>query len=415
MSNLDTSSGVLRSDIHDISTLDLVNYKGTTISLLNIFTEISIHESIFMPVCSGYITILESDNLFEDLPVTGEETLNISYAGLHSDIIDRTFYVYSIESIDDEYGSATAHTLKFCSHEVMRNKSQRISRAFTKLSPNDIVKKILKKDLNSNKDIYVEKASNTVNYIAPNITPFAVISQIATRSHSSTVGAGGLYLFYEDADGYNFRSIESLFDEAGFNYSITDQGLIDNILKDDSIVLAHSYDNLVNTVEGISSGTLGNNFDIIDLDSKKVVKAGFNYFDDSDFARVKRISGETDRHVSNKFNKSNLGITAVLVGTDNAKDLTIGQRQNRIATISNGPRLNVEVPINIAIRAGSIINMTMPSKLRDDKSIPSESEFVSGKYIATSVRQIFYQHSGVTVMALTKDGIGVNSNKRFGL
>lgn len=413
--SVNNESGTIRSDIHDILALELVGHSGESVSLKNIFTEISINESIFTPSCTGTIVILESDNLVEELPIIGEETLIIAYTGLHSDdIIERSFYVYALATEEDESGQGAAHTLKFCSHEVLANKSQRISRAFNKLAPSSIVSKILKTDIGSDKKIDIERASNTIEYIAPNISPFAVISQVATRSHSIRNGDGALYLFYEDADGYNFKSVESMFNAPSYNYTIGDQGLSDNMMGDDSIILAHSYENVVNTMNNISTGVFGNNYNIIDLDKKELVAAGFNYFDDKDFKSVPRVNGETGRRVSPNIDTSKGGITSTIVGTDINRDLSMGRRQNRIATITNGPKLNVEVPINIMLRAGSTIEIHKPTNDRDDTEIPGDDEIISGVYLVTSLKQVFYQHSGISVLSLSKDGVGVVDNSPSG-
>ena len=400
----------MRSDVHEIISLDLINFNGQSISLKDLFSEISLQESIFLPFCSGYITVLESHNVFEDLPITGEETLKISYKGLHSDIIDREFYVYSLSTAASEIGAMAAHKLMFCSYETMINKSKRVSRAFTNMTPSNVIKAIVRTELDSKKDVHVEDSTNTVNYISPNVTPFAIAASMAPRAHNAAIPSGGLYLFYESADGFNFRSIESLLDGDTFNYKISEQGLGDNVFNDDSIVLKHSFVSPINTVNNITSGVMGNNIQMLDLDNRTMSSAGFDYFDDAQYKSVKKIErGDPEsRFVSSNFKlKTTQGINAVMVGTDVTRDATIGRRQNRLATLKSGPRVHIEVPINFAMRAGSLIKLHMPTRLVIDNKLKTDDVFLTGVYLVTACRHIFSQHSGTTAIELVKDSYAV--------
>lgn len=398
------------STVHKIITLELINYKGNAISLKELYVEVSIHEGIFTPFCSGYIQLLESFNLFEDLPITGEETLKISYTGLHSDIIDREFAVYAIDTASSEVGSMAAHVLKFCSVEVIDNKRKRLSRAFTGLSPATVVTNIIRTDLNSKKDIEVEESPTTVNYISPYVTPFAVCATMASRSYSPLAGPGSLYVFYEDADGYKFKSVELLYTGEHFNYIISEQGLSDNVFNDDSIVIKHSFEAPVNTMANMQSGVLGNNIQMLDLDSKKLVSVGYDYYDDEQYKTVKKMdAGDPESRfvTSDSKLKTNECANSVRISNDVGRDVARGRRQNRIATLTSGPKVHIEVPINCALRAGSMIRLEMPSKNITDEKIKKNDEFVTGIYLASNIRQVFTQESGYSMLELVKDGYNI--------
>ena len=100
------------------------------------------------------------------------------------------------------------YKLNFCSIELLNNRSTTLSESFFKSSPDSIVKKCLSRI--SNKNITIEESANTIDYIAPSISPFEVINYMTSRTISKKYPNTGTYVFYEDMKEFNFKTIDSL-------------------------------------------------------------------------------------------------------------------------------------------------------------------------------------------------------------
>ena len=164
----------------EIIELSITNFAGKTESLVGMYDLLEIQEDIFSPICSGSARVLDMNNVFEDLPIVGEETISLTYKDEESAEITREFVVFSISDKVKYNGKGSVYTINFCSEEMMYNRVRLISRAFTNMSCSDIVKKVLAFDLNSTKSVVVEDTMAAINYIAPTVHPFAVITSMVS-------------------------------------------------------------------------------------------------------------------------------------------------------------------------------------------------------------------------------------------
>ena len=63
----------------EIIELSITNFAGKTESLVGMYDLLEIQEDIFSPICSGSVRVLDMNNVFEDLPIVGEETIRLTY------------------------------------------------------------------------------------------------------------------------------------------------------------------------------------------------------------------------------------------------------------------------------------------------------------------------------------------------
>ena len=61
-----------------VETIELVTSTGRSVDLSSLFRDISLFEDMFSTSMSGYVLIEDALNLIEELPIVGEEYLNIS-------------------------------------------------------------------------------------------------------------------------------------------------------------------------------------------------------------------------------------------------------------------------------------------------------------------------------------------------
>ena len=200
-------------------------------------------ESITSPVISGTLVMVDSGaNLISSLPIQGTERIVITLVAPNDEEHTYDLHVYKIGS---RFGAERfqTYTLGLISKEGLLNEGIRITKTL-KGKANDIVKSLLKDYIKTDKEVDQENTKFNIIFNAGKRSPFAVINSIQSKSvansstaketeskgtdkttstnssvsslkptdsseYSSVTGSAG-YFFFENKDGYVFKSIDTL-------------------------------------------------------------------------------------------------------------------------------------------------------------------------------------------------------------
>ena len=201
-------------------------------------------ESITSPVISGTLVMVDSGaNLISSLPIQGTERIVITLIAPNNEEHTYDLHVYKIGS---RFGAERfqTYTLGLISKEGLLNEGIRITKTF-KGKANDIVKSLLKDYIKTDKKVDQENTKFNIIFNAGKKSPFAVINSIQSKSvansstakvteskgtgkatpsenssvsslkpvdssdYDSVTGSAG-YFFFENKDGYVFKSIDTL-------------------------------------------------------------------------------------------------------------------------------------------------------------------------------------------------------------
>jgi hypothetical protein len=129
-------------------------------------------------------------------------------------------------------GKAQAYTLGLVSVEALNNECVRLVKPLSG-KPDDIIKKMLREDLKTDKDFFPAEATTqfAVKMLPVNRRPFDIITSLciksvqsgtttssetasgsSTNNEKQTVSGSAGYFFWENKRGYNFFSVDSLMD-----------------------------------------------------------------------------------------------------------------------------------------------------------------------------------------------------------
>ena len=161
-------------------------------------------------------TVQFDDNLL------GSEIVHITFESTteKKSRIQHTLQIYKIGSIVKQE-RAKLYILHCSSPEIYENEA---NRAFGQFGPvsgkTDIVKRMVKDHLNSSKKTHIEAHTN-INVLSPNWRPVDLISYMSdkvsrTKAGSRQSGKGKKqsgFLFYENRDGWNFKSMDLLCEQ----------------------------------------------------------------------------------------------------------------------------------------------------------------------------------------------------------
>lgn len=192
-------------------------------------------ESITSPFVAGTLSVADSAGLLADLPIQGGETVKIEVETSSADKPQE--YVMQVWKVGNRYAKnqTQGFTLGLISVEALNNECVRLMKPISG-KPEEVILKIMKEDLKSDKDVLTTLNGMTsptqfkVKMIPANRRPFDIISSICVKSvskntggsagsnsNSSTdrgkVGGSAGYFFWENKRGYNFFAVDDLLEE----------------------------------------------------------------------------------------------------------------------------------------------------------------------------------------------------------
>ena len=219
------------------------------IDLKNAWSDLNIYEDVFASCLTGDITITDGMGLMENVPIIGEETINIHVktsgikrereeqttgpfkGSLSEGIINLKFRVYKISGLTKMNEGMWMYKLHLISEEAIINLKSKVAKSA--LDPatleqrrisatvKNIYQQYYKRGRNPTtvKKFFIEPTRNLTNIIIPNQTPFKAFNFLASRSVSAGKHAvGSSFVFYETVKGFFFISMETLMAGGGTGY-----------------------------------------------------------------------------------------------------------------------------------------------------------------------------------------------------
>ena len=156
----------------------------------------------------------------EGLPITGGEQVDLKFTDNNGNTVNfgkdgnNLFINNRKDIVTKSQTSGKSYELILTSKEYIDNANSQVGYCSAEIL-SDQVKNILKKVLKSEKvkDENFEETKNSINYIGNNKKAFWTINNLATKCVSAKdqeLGVSAGYFFWETADGYYFKSIDTL-------------------------------------------------------------------------------------------------------------------------------------------------------------------------------------------------------------
>lgn len=198
-----------------IQALEITNNKnGNKVDITNLLLTMSIFEEIDQPTVYAEIVLKDAVSFHTTFPIIGEENIKVTFISPEYDkATTYNFKVNNMDSIivDDNLKSST-YLLRCISAEHFINSNLRIENSYSS-TISEIVKDILSKKLKTKKQIQIEPTRGIQQVVIPRLHPLAAVDFLRQKALSVASSGGGPYLFFENQDGFNFMSIEYIFNK----------------------------------------------------------------------------------------------------------------------------------------------------------------------------------------------------------
>ena len=264
--------------------------------------------------------------------------------------------------------------------------------------------------------VRIDDTSNDYSFIGNSQSPFELIMWLAAKSVPSEGNAG--FFFYETRTGFNFRSIDSLISqEPVATYYRTDgfAANMDNNINDFKI-LSFSISKNKNFLNALKIGVLNSRNIYFNPKTFEEVEEPFQFTEL--MKSLGKDAEEPEIHTdinSGKFTRTHFDILDIgthspeIDGSDN-NDPTLWQAQSTMRyNILFSQVLNMQVPCNIDLKAGDVINCSFEIVTQSSKEQGSDDPVQSGKYLIVDLRHHFDPTRSMTSMTLVRDSYGLYS------
>jgi hypothetical protein len=412
----------------------------TTFDLKNTMQEISYNEDIFNNVLSGYVMIVEASGFIETLAVNGTEFLRLTFSkfGDKSNQIDKIFRVYKLGKRKLE-GTMykESYVLYFCSEELLLSEQYKISKRYKDQLISDNVNDILNNYLKipSNKKGTIETTYGKYDFIIPTLKPFDAINWLTNYARPNPQNPGADMLFYEDKNGFQYRSLQSLMKQTSYyTYTYKPKNINSKDLNSDvHNVLTYEFLDSFDTLNGITSGTFANQLISLNPLTRTKKVTNFNYdtyqksaknlnpysiIDDSTNRNGDSLSQTPQAMLKLIFSNFDSGTNSYVAGVPGASGNDIYAETfipNRTAQLglANYTRLRISVPGDCNLTVGRVLTFNLTS--RNTKNNGALDKYYSGNYFITGVRHIIDLTRFRTILEITKESVPTpypaNSNK----
>lgn len=404
---------------YTLKQLTLINFRGNAIDIKAALISVDIQLDIFNSTMHGTLKIQDKSDFQQNFPLIGEEKLIIEFAtDKAAGYISLEFYIYRKANVSPNGDRAFIYEMPFSSTEFLRNQETLIRTSFHKRTITDIVATTLKKI--TAKKLTIDDTLGTISFIPPSIHPFEVINYCLPRAISKAFPNGAGYIFYEDLNGFNFRTIESLHKGNALKYTFDNKNVVNSDFnKELYTVTNYNIIQQFNVLDNMSKGMYGTRTYDINPYTREYGIIDYNYFSD-DYKKTEHIDSNNTNHSVHtslfQFKNAYKGHQRCYptYGFQN-KSKNIGVRYSQLNQITNGLKLIIEVAGNTEINVGKIIQLDYPNNsIAKDQSLDL---YMRGKYLVTAVRHILTGSELTTVMELSKDDYYDNheNNNRVGM
>ena len=364
--------------------------------------------------------VQESISVLDDLPIRGGERTDITIEDNYKNKLRFPDGLYVNRVRDADSGTQKdVFSIDFASKEYFANEQSRVlARYEGKISEhvNSIITAM---------GGTLERVDNTslnYNFIGNDRKPFYTCTWLASKAvPDQDVGTRAGYVFYQTRDGFNFRSIDKIFDGTpSKKYILNNTGQLPQGYT--ANVLDYSIDSDIDLKQNLTLGTYNSRAIYFNPFAMDYYVKEFKYQSDNIGKAGKYFGGDM---VAEEFTQSPtrlmshvFDVGAMPNGTGNDQldqwkenstspnydaENTMAQsvmRYNQMFSI----KTNITLPLDLSIKAGDVVQCDFPQVSGDNN--PEKNQQTGGIYMVASVCHRVTPNESFSRLALVRDSFG---------
>jgi hypothetical protein len=408
-----------------VENITITSLNGFYVNVTNQVIGVEVYEDLFSPFISGVLTIKESLDFANLIPLTGEEFVDLLIRTPSmkdsKNVISGQFHLYKMSNREEDGDRNLVYRLHFISKEAIVDLNKKVSKAFSG-RVSDIAKTFLTDEqigLETTKPYNVQETSNNTKYVSNFWSPIQNLNYLC--SNATNARDGSSYIFFQNRNGFNFVSLESLyyqpvqqdFIKDSYFREVDQQGKsrrnIEQEYKriiDINIPLAYDY------MDNLRSGMYASNITTYDITTKKYSSKNFDMLDD--FFNHNQLNQYPLTSKNNIYRSRAAALVMPKYYGNFTKfgDVTNTKTiQKRISELKQavGNKLEITVPGRTDYTVGMKVSLklykTNPIKSQDQDI---EDKIFSGNYLIGAINHFITRETHECRMELIKNSYMVN-------
>jgi hypothetical protein len=414
-----------------------IQTKADKINLDEIFEELNLFDSLFLPVISGNILIVDAQQLSKRLVLDGSEVIAISLSkGTNTGFASfkKSYRIYKQTDRKNINQSSESYILHFVSDELIFSEQKKVNQSY-ETTYSDVVQKLMTNYLQipSKSRGAFQQSYGVRKIVIPNLSPLDAIEWCSKRALG--IKNSPEYLFFCNSEGYNFISMSVLLTKnAILDISFTPKDISEG---DEFYELSRARNFEVlsqfDLIDRIQDGVNANKFLAFDPITKSFGSQQFS-FDDIYKLIQQGNKNPIDTEIHNRDKETTTKTTfdshqalsvynqirgqsnyvkendPTSISKNESYELILNQRKALISGLMTR-RLKIVMPGNFQLTSGKNVNFeTAGFGARSKGQEGTQDNSISGKYIITGTRHIINLKKHITVIEVAS---GSSNEKTF--
>ena len=389
-------------------------------SIRGIMEKIEITENIISPVITGSVVVADT-NVIARILKTGSTFLSFKMSKDEENFVyEKTMRIYKQEKRKLSTQTSEKFILYFCSEEMILSEQSKISRGYTE-TYSKIAENILIDFLGvSSENMTISESIGVKKIAIPTLRPFDALFYCANRAVNTKNIPD--FLFFENKEGFNFVSLETLYSEPAFSIFFTAKNtVVDEEGKQSFFGAKHSeVSSQFNLLDSIKKGTYSSTILGFDLITRTLFRQQVN---NSYYDKKAKLNTETNLPtISNKkgvlaseaydskvmtlvtdsqYRRSQYAMKKDPTAKLHDPEISLAHR-NSVFSFISAKRMKILLPGNFDLTVGMIVDLKYPKRGKIDNTEELDNSF-SGKQLVIAVRHIIIPSKHETIIEVASD------------
>lgn len=413
---------VIQAGSYDLKFVDILKANGESVNVREQIDSITIYEDMYSPFITGKLTFRDTFDLPSILGRSGRDLVrfHITTPIVNDETLDikGTYFIYKAGERELVRDRTQMYNLHFISIESLFDINSQISRRFAG-SADELVKKICSEYLSTTKKIETDPSIEQLRYVSNFWSPTKNLEFLS--QHARTGSGDTSFLFFENRDGFVFKTISSLAAQPILQSFFASDYSIDVEANSTSMRLGEVTRNPVKDYRVIhGSYRVKTMYDYMGAQQAGAIASKMTTYD---MVKKKIDLPEYRMSISGILNENSLFRPDVINSTNPVRmhmmkhfssnahqnnSTNSGFAQQRVAEMHmlNSSRIEIDVYGRTDYTVGKKVflgvNATKPIDRTTDIADTEDTNY-SGNYLITAIRHVFDRTSHISTIELSKE------------